>query len=153
MFVFLSIRHFSAILSSQDQFLAFERLRLSSIHGYMVGRSLNDRVCQATANQRMTLVFLEVATTGVLNIELQLASDWQEQVAKYLKVFMCHHNAYIWWRSASIAQDSVSQAFLKLKLHQKKSSRPSFWFFFDFLAKMDKMSNFQAFKRRQKTEQ
>ena len=80
MFLFTTNRYFSAILSSQDQFLAFERLRLSSIHGYMVGRSLNDHVCRATADQRMTLVFLEVATTGVLNVKLQLASNWQEQV-------------------------------------------------------------------------
>ena len=76
----ISLRYFSAILNGQDEFLAFERLRLSSGHGYMVGPSLNDRVCRATADQRMTLVFLEVATAGVLNVELQLASNWQEQV-------------------------------------------------------------------------
>ena len=82
--MFISIRYFSAILRGQDQFLAFERLRLSSAHGYMVGQSLNDRVCRATADQRMTLVFLEVATAGVLNVELQLASNWQEKVVNNL---------------------------------------------------------------------
>ena len=50
----------------------------------MVGQSLNDRVCRATADQRMTLVFLEVATAGVLNVELQLASNWQEKVVNNL---------------------------------------------------------------------